>query len=91
MTATITRPAPLERTEHPHIVTSADTLGGEPWVEGTRIPARQILRMFESAMPAAEIVEEFPPLTLPQVHDRDEVAPGETVYTWETLPKRYDV
>ena len=27
-------PAPIERTEHPHVVKSADTLGGEPRVDG---------------------------------------------------------
>ena len=55
MTATIKPPAPVERTEHPHIVRSADTLGGEPRVEGTRIPVRQILQIFEAGTPAEEI------------------------------------
>ena len=33
--------APIERTEHPHVVKSADTLGGEPRVEDSRIPVRR--------------------------------------------------
>jgi len=62
-------PAPAERTEHPHIVKSADTLGGEPRVEDTRIPVRQILRMVEAGESAADLVRGFPPLTLAQVYD----------------------
>ena len=61
--------APIERTEHPHVVKSADTLGGEPRVEATRIPVRQIFNMIVGGVPAAEIVEDFPPLTLAQVYD----------------------
>ena len=61
--------APIERTEHPHVVKSADTLGGEPRVEGTRIPVRQILRLVEAGEPLENIVADFPPITLSQIHD----------------------
>lgn len=61
--------APVERTEHPHIVKSADTLGGEPRVAETRIPVLQLYDMAEFGMSAAEIVADFPDLTLGQVHD----------------------
>jgi uncharacterized protein (DUF433 family) len=70
--ATTTEPtqrAPIERTEHPHIVKSADTLGGEPRVEGTRISVLQIRRMFEGGMSVGEIVEGFPDLSPAQIHD----------------------
>ena len=69
MTATLPARAPIERTEHPHVVKSADTLGGEPRVDGTRMPVRQIYDMAEYGMSAAEIVADFPFLTLAQVHD----------------------
>ena len=69
MTATGRDRAPIERTEHPHVVKSADTLGGEPRVEDTRMPVRQLYEMAEHGMSAAEIVAVFPFLTLAQVHD----------------------
>lgn len=61
--------APIERTEHPHVVKSADTLGGEPRVEDTRIPVRQIFDLYQVGEPAATIAATYPPLTLAQVHD----------------------
>ena len=32
MTGTLSQRAPIERTEHPHVVKSADTLGGGPGI-----------------------------------------------------------
>ena len=61
--------APIERTEHPHVVKSADTLGGEPRVEDSRIPVRQLFNLFEAGWTIAEIMEDFPPLTPAQIHD----------------------
>ena len=61
--------APIERTEHPHVVKSSDTLGGEPRVEGTRIPVRQIAAMFAAGTPIEEFARDYPPLTPAQIHD----------------------
>lgn len=61
--------SPVERTEHPHVVKSADTIGGEPRVVDTRMPVRQLYEMAEFGMSAAEIIADFPYLTLTQVHD----------------------
>ena len=61
--------APIERTEHPHVVKSADTLGGEPRVEDSRIPVRQLFDLFQAGWTIAELVEDFPPLTPAQIHD----------------------
>ena len=61
--------APIERTEHPHVVKSADTLGGEPRVEGTRIPVRQIAAMFAAGTTVDELMRSYPPLTPAQIHD----------------------
>ena len=61
--------APIERTEHPHVVKSADTLGGEPRVEDTRIPVRMIYNMVEADWPLAEITEHFPDLSRAQIYD----------------------
>ena len=69
MTGTLTQRAPIERTEHPHVVKSVDTLGGEPRVIDTRMPVRQLYDMAEYGMSAAEIVADFPYLSLAQVHD----------------------
>jgi uncharacterized protein (DUF433 family) len=60
--------APIERTEHPHIVKSADTLGGEPRVEDTRFAVRHVLRLFEMGTTPAEIAEKYG-LTPAQVYD----------------------
>jgi uncharacterized protein (DUF433 family) len=61
--------APIERTEHPHIVKSADSLGGEPRIEETRISVLQVFQMFEGGMTIDQIVADFPFLTPAQVHD----------------------
>jgi uncharacterized protein (DUF433 family) len=61
--------APIERTEHPHIVKSADTLGGEPRIEDTRLSVLQIFEMFRAGMTADEIVADFPFLTPAQIYD----------------------
>ena len=39
--------APIERTEHPHVVKSADTLGGEPRIEDSRLAVRHVPHLFE--------------------------------------------
>ena len=61
--------APIERTEHPHVVKSADTLGGEPRVEDTRIPVRRLDNLVEAGTTVAEIIETWPRLMPAQVHD----------------------
>jgi uncharacterized protein (DUF433 family) len=127
-------PAPIERTEHPHVVKSADTLGGEPRVEDSRIPVRMIFAVWEAGWPMPEIMDSFPDLTPAQIHDAlsyaydhpeeiahfveenkirtvmrkndliyvnstliprkrlrpEDIPPGATVYTWETLPKELE-
>jgi uncharacterized protein (DUF433 family) len=60
--------APIERTEHPHVVKSADTLGGEPRVEDSRLAVRHVLRLFESGTAPAAIAEKYG-LSVAQVHD----------------------
>ena len=61
--------APIERTEHPHVVKSADTLGGEPRVVDSRIPVRQLYEQFQAGTTIAELVASYPPLTPAQIHD----------------------
>jgi uncharacterized protein (DUF433 family) len=61
--------APIERTEHPHIVKSADTLGGEPRVDGTRMPVRQLWEMAAAGMTVDAIIADFSYLTPAQVYD----------------------
>ncbi len=95
-----TQRAPVERTEHPHVVKSADTLGGEPRVDGTRIGVLQILRLYEAGQPADEIANTWlPPLTLAQVHDAisygydhpDEMAYHEERHKLRNILKTYDM
>ena len=62
-------PAPVERTEHPHVVKSADATGGEPRIEGSRMPVRQVYNLVEAGTTVAEIVDTWTWLTPAQVHD----------------------
>lgn len=57
--------APIERTEHPHVVKSADTLRGEPRIEDTRIPVLQVFEMVEGGSPSMRSSRGFP--TLPEL------------------------
>jgi uncharacterized protein (DUF433 family) len=68
MTATVKTEAPIQRTEHPHIVKSADTLGGEPRIEDSRIAVRHVRGLAEAGMTPVEIAEKYR-LTPAQVHD----------------------
>ena len=91
--------APIERTEHPHVVKSADTLGGEPRVVDSRIPVRQLYNLFEAGWTIAEIMEDFPPLTPAQIHDAisyahdhpDEMAFHEERHKLRNVMKKHDV
>ena len=61
--------APMERTEHPHVVKSADTLGGEPRVLDARLSVLQIFEMFQAGMTAEEIIGDFQFLTPAHIYD----------------------
>jgi len=102
MTSTTTEPttrAPIERTEHPHIVKSADTNGGEPRIEETRIAVRHVIYWTESGMSPQEIVEIWPDLSLAQIHDAlsyaydhpDEMAGYEERNKLRSIMKEQDV
>lgn len=71
MTATVTKTerAPIERTEHPHVVKSADVLSGEPTVDGTRLAVRHILIRYRDAGESPEEIATDFRLTLAQVYD----------------------
>lgn len=99
MATTANTRAKIERTEHPHVVKSADTLGGEPRVENSRIPVRQIFDMVVAGTPIAEIVDDFPPLTPAQIHDAvsyaydhpDEMAYHEKRHKLRTMMREEDL
>ena len=54
-------------TEHRYIVRDPAILGGEPIIKGTRTPVRAIVEIWRLGMPAEEIPNHFPHLTLAQV------------------------
>ena len=71
MTATIPKieRAPVERTEHPHVVKSEGTLGGKPRIEGTRISVGHVFVLHsDNNQSAAEIAATYS-LPVSQVHD----------------------
>jgi uncharacterized protein (DUF433 family) len=69
MTATLPARAPIERTEHPHVVKSTDTRGGEPCVDGTSLAVRHVLRLYRDLGKPAETIAQEYGLTVAQVHD----------------------
>jgi uncharacterized protein (DUF433 family) len=99
MTATVRVKAPVQPTEHPHIVKSEDIIGGMPRAEGTRFSVLQIRNMFESGMAPEYIVENFPPLTFAQIYDAlsssydhpDELAEHRSRHTLRSVLKRADL
>jgi uncharacterized protein (DUF433 family) len=99
MSASVKTKAPIQRTDHPHIVKSADVFGGMPRVEGTRISVMQVRNMVASGMSPGYIVENFPPLTLEQIDDAlsyarnhpDEMAEHESRHTLRSVLKRADL
>ena len=56
-------------TEHRYVVTDDQILGGEPIIEGTRTPVRAIVEIYRLGVPAEEIPNRLPHLSLAQVFD----------------------
>jgi uncharacterized protein (DUF433 family) len=56
-------------TEHRYIVNDDEILGGEPIIRGTRTPVRAIVETWRLGVPAEEIPQGMPHLTLAQVFD----------------------
>ena len=61
--------APIERTEHPHIVRSAYVLGGEPRIEDGRISVLMVYLLVDAGWTVEQIQEQYPDLTPAQIHD----------------------
>lgn len=51
--------APIERTEHPYVVKSADILDGEPRVDSMRMPVRRIAALFAAGSTGEEMARAF--------------------------------
>ena len=49
------------------VVANADVLQGKPVIEGTRISVEQILGLLKNGLSAAEVVDQYPHLTLDDV------------------------
>jgi uncharacterized protein (DUF433 family) len=56
-------------TEHCYVVTDDQILGGEPIIQGTRTPVRAIVEVYRLGVPAEEIPNRMPHLTLAQIFD----------------------
>lgn len=61
--------APVERTEHPHIVRSPGVCGGRPIIKGTRISVRHIAQLYKAGDSVEEILQAHPHLTAAAVYD----------------------
>ncbi|HUU00937.1 MAG TPA: DUF433 domain-containing protein [Myxococcota bacterium] len=59
---------PAEAKAYPHIVVVAAVSGGQPIVEGTRIPVSAIVRAHQLGMDFDEILIQYPGLKPEQLH-----------------------
>jgi len=76
-------PDQTERTEHPHVVKTPGVLGGEPRIDGTRMPVLQLFELVEHGIAVAEIIADFPYLSPAHIHDAVSYAhdhPAEMAY-----------
>lgn len=61
--------APVERTEHPHIVRVPGICGGRPIIEGSRISVRHIAQLYKAGDTVEEILQAHPHLSAAAVYD----------------------
>lgn len=59
---------PAEHTTYPYITSTPDVRGGEPVIEGTRIPVATIVRSHQLGMDLDEILVQFPSLKPEHLH-----------------------
>ena len=60
----------LKKTAHPYITIDPRIASGQPIIGGSRTKVMDIALRYEyMGLSADEIIEQFPHLTLPQVHD----------------------
>ena len=56
--------------QHPYITSDSSICGGKPIIAGTRIRVIDIAIRYElGGMSPDEIIQDFPTLSLPQIHD----------------------
>lgn len=68
MSATTKTRAPVQRTEHPHVIKGGG-LGGQPRIDDQRISVLIIFDLHRSGESVDEILADYPTLTPGQVHD----------------------
>ena len=51
------------------VVVDHQVMGGVPCIRGTRIPVTRVLKMVAAGMTPARIVEDFPQLSVDDVHE----------------------
>lgn len=64
-----TSQAPVERTEHPHVVKSEGILGGKARIDGTRISVYFIWKQLRIGDSVDDVLATYPWLTPAQIHD----------------------
>lgn len=63
-------PVAEKRTKHPYVSIDPKISGGQPVIRGTRIKVIDVAIRYElMGLSADEIVDEYPHLTLEQIHD----------------------
>ena len=85
---------------HPHITSNPQICGGSPVIAGTRFPVRSVVvYVLKHGLTPEELVEQFPLLTLAQIHDalafyydnREEVDRDLAENTEEAVRQRYSL
>lgn len=59
---------PAREVSYPHIAATPAVRGGQPVVEGTRIPVTTVIRSHQLGMDFDEILTQFPSLTPASLH-----------------------
>ena len=59
---------PARQTKYPHIAIDPDISGGQPIVEGTRIPVATLVRAHQLGMDFDEILTQYPGLKPEDLH-----------------------
>jgi uncharacterized protein (DUF433 family) len=59
---------PVQKTSYPHITRTLAVRGGQPIIEGTRIPVATLIRSHQLGMDFDELLTQYPGLTPASLH-----------------------
>lgn len=60
---------PIVLVPHPHVRTDTGTLGGSPFVAGSRVPVRRLYGMYRTGTPVDTLIRRYPQLGAGKIFD----------------------